>query len=343
MVPNDDAKHIQEAFELMSTGIYNQKEVYNKLKIKGFKSSMTAMASIFRNHLYYGGVYIKGYKDEEENVVDGIHESIITKKLFLKVQDVLNNRSKKYHTAHKKINEKFPLKGFLTCPKCATPLTASSSKGRSQHYTYYHCISPCNERYRIEDVNQWFGDFLQSITLEKPVQKLFIEMIKEELIKQSGKVELGPKHYEKVKEIESKLVKLQDLYIDGNIEKIEYNIAKDRYESIHQELKGKEVELTDKKRVIAIYDNALSKLESIEIQYNKSNIEDKRKIIGSIFPKKFQFENKKVRTADLNPLFLKIASINSVSQRTKKRTNSKKMNLSGMVGDEGFEPPTLWV
>ena len=84
----------------------------------------------------------------------------------------------------------------------------------------------------------------------------------------------------------------------------------------------------------------MKKLESIENQFNKSDIEGKRRIIGSIFPKKFQFENKKVRTADLNPLFLKISSINSLSQRTKKRTNSKKMNLSGMVGDEGFEPPT---
>jgi hypothetical protein len=26
-------------------------------------------------------------------------------------------------------------------------------------------------------------------------------------------------------------------------------------------------------------------------------------IIGSIFPKKFQFENKKVRNEDLNPIF----------------------------------------
>lgn len=340
LVPNDDAKYIQEGFELIATGIYNQKEVFNKLKAKGFKSSMTAIASIFRNHLYYGGVFIKGYKDEEETVVDGIHEPIITKQLFIKVQDVLNNRCKKYHTAHKKINEKFPLKGFLTCPLCNTPLTASSSKGRSKHYTYYHCISPCNERYRLEDVNLWFADFLQSIELEKPAQTLFVEMIKDELLKQNGKSELGPKHYEKVKNIEDKLVRLQDLYIEGNIEKSEYKIAKERYETIHQELKLNEIELKDKKRVIEIYQSALLKLESVENQYNESDIEGKRKIIGSIFPKKFQFENKKVRTADLNPLFLKISSINSLSQRTKKRTNSKKLNLSGMVGDEGFEPPT---
>ncbi|WP_396137263.1 recombinase family protein [Flavobacterium sp.] len=340
LVPNDDAKYIQEGFELMATGIYNQKEVYNKLKAKGFKSSMTALSSIFRNHLYYGGVFIKGYKEEEETVVDGIHEPIITKKLFLKTQDVLNNRCKKYHTAHKKINEKFPLKGFLTCPICLTPLTASSSKGRSKHYTYYHCISPCNERYRLEDVNLWFADFLQTITLEKPVQKLLVEMIKDELLKQTGKSELGPKHYEKVKNIEDKLVRLQDLYIEGNIEKSEYKIAKERYDTIHHDLKSSEGEQKDKKRVFEIYQSALTKLETIQYQYNVSDIEGKRRIIGSIFPKKFQFENKKVRTADLNPLFLKISSINGLSQRTKKRTNSKKLNLSGMVGNEGFEPPT---
>ena len=83
------------------------------------------------------------------------------------------------------------------------------------------------------------------------------------------------------------------------------------------------------------------KLETIENQYHETDIEGKRKIIGSIFPKKFQFENNKVRTADINPLFLKISSINSASQGIKKGTNSKKKNLSPMVTSKGFEPLTL--
>ena len=109
---------------------------------------------------------------------------------------------------------------------------------------------------------------------------------------------------------------------------------------IYEELKSKEIENNDVKRVIKTYESTLIKLESIENQYNISGIEEKRKLIGSIFPKKFQFENKKVRTADINPLFLKISSINSASQRIKKRQIQKKLNLSGMVGNEGFEPPT---
>ena len=85
-------------------------------------------------------------------------------------------------------------------------------------------------------------------------------MIKDQLLKQSRKVELGPKHYEKVKNIEDKLVSLQDLYVEGNIERSEYKIAKDRYDTIRQELKSNEVELKDKKRVVEIYESALTKI-----------------------------------------------------------------------------------
>ena len=97
------------------------------------------------------------------------------------------------------------------------------------------------------------------------------------------------------------------------------------------------MDLKDKKSLVENYEKALLKLETIENQYYESDIEGKRKIIGSIFPKKFQFENNKVRTDDINPLFLKISSINSASQGIKKGTNSKKLNLSRMVNKKRFK------
>jgi hypothetical protein len=53
-----------------------------------------------------------------------------------------------------------------------------------------------------------------------------------------------------------------------------------------------------------LYKNGLKGLESIEYQYIKSDLDNKRRIIGSIFPENFQFENKKVRSADINPIFI---------------------------------------
>ncbi len=65
-------------------------------------------------------------------------------------------------------------------------------------------------------------------------------------------------------------------------------------------------------------------MENIEKQFIKSDIDGKRRIIGSIFPKKIRFENKKVRTADVNPILLKIASVNGASRSKKNGTSLKK-------------------
>jgi hypothetical protein len=61
-------------------------------------------------------------------------------------------------------------------------------------------------------------------------------------------------------------------------------------------------------------------------------------LIGLIFPKKFQFENKKVRTADINPILYKIARFNRVNRKNKKRDKSKKEDLSRCVLEAGLEP-----
>ena len=80
-----------------------------------------------------------------------------------------------------------------------------------------------------------------------------------------------------------------------------------------------------------MYKGGLKGLESIENQYIKSNLDNKRRLIGSIFPEKFQFENKKVRTADINPILDKIAHFNRVNRKNKKRDKSKKEDLSRSV------------
>jgi site-specific DNA recombinase len=147
---------------------------------------------ILRNPIYYGGVYIKSYKDEPISTVDGIHDPLISKRLFDQVQSVLGAKKKKHHVTHSRINPKFPLKGFLLCPECPRPLTASVCKGRSEHYSYYHCISPCKGSYRIEEAETVVVSFLKSISLIKPVLELLQVIIKEQLKKQLLTSKLGP-------------------------------------------------------------------------------------------------------------------------------------------------------
>ena len=97
-----------------------------------------------------------------------------------------------------------------------------------------------------------------------------------------------------------------------------------RCQNLVDELKEKEKQLEKKQEVFQLYKNGLKGLESIEDQYIKSDLDNKRRLIGSIFPENFQFENKKVRTADINPILHKIARFNRVNQKNKKGTNLKR-------------------
>jgi DNA invertase Pin-like site-specific DNA recombinase len=325
LVPNEDAKFIIEGFKLLSKGLYSQKEVLSKLKKKGFKTSKSAFGRIIRNPIYHGDIFLKAFKDEPEQIFKGIHEPLISRVLFDKVQHHVDGGKKQYKVTHKKINDKFPLKDFVLCPNCHKPLKASSSKGRNLYYSYYHCAKPCNTRYKAEDVEDWFNSFLGGITLNDNVHKLLFKLIEKRFKEQTKTSKLSPKHYQEVNSTEHKLIKLQDLYLDGEFNSDEYQSAKQRYQKRLNELKAKEVVLKESNNVLSIYKNGLKKLENFDKQFIDSDIDHKRKLLGSIFPEKFQFENNEVRTEDINPLLLKISSINKGLKENKKGDKSKKM------------------
>ena len=130
-----------------------------------------------------------------------------------------------------------------------------------------------------------------------------LNLSKRNLLKLIRKVESDPSIIRSSSNLEEKLSKNpRPVYIDGDLSKEEYQKAKMRCQNLIDELREKEKQLEKKQEVFQLYKNGLKGLESIENQYIKSDLENKRRLIGSIFPEKFQFENKKVRTADINPI-----------------------------------------
>ena len=69
-------------------------------------------------------------------------------------------------------------------------------------------------------------------------------------------------------------------------------------------------------------------------------MEGKMKIIGSTFPRNFIFEKNKVRTDNMNEVLLWIMKNNKAFRETKTGQSIKNNEVSSMVGNEGFEPPT---
>ena len=81
----------------------------------------------------------------------------------------------------------------------------------------------------------------------------------------------------------------------------------------------------------------------IEIQnlYVLSDLEDKHRLINTIFKENLVFENLKFRTPKLNSAAELICSNSGLSRIVNKKSDPNFESLSLKVGDEGFEPPTL--
>jgi len=75
-------------------------------------------------------------------------------------------------------------------------------------------------------------------------------------------------------------------------------------------------------------------LERLDIVYNEAEIEDKQKLISSIFKGKKYFEENKVRTTDLNEVVKLVCSNSKTFERAKKRKTLKNQRLSGQVAQE---------
>ncbi len=85
----------------------------------------------------------------------------------------------------------------------------------------------------------------------------------------------------------------------------------------------------------------IKSLLSLDRRYIEGNIEEKRKIIGSMYPEKLGFDGLRLRTNRVNEIAMYIYKINSVLSNKKCRTNGAHSTLSGQVARAGFEPTTF--
>ena len=103
---------------------------------------------------------------------EGQHEGLISLETFQRVQDKLSGKT--YAPRQPNVNEDFPLRGYVLCDDCETPLTACWSKGSHARYPYYLCpkrgCASYGKSIRRDKIEGEFEALLQSV---RPTEKLF--------------------------------------------------------------------------------------------------------------------------------------------------------------------------
>jgi len=232
-VDKKTAKIMVRVFKLFASGGYSfigLQRYLTKNKIFSMYKRPVHLTSIRRslsNPFYYG---IFRYGGE---LYPGKHKPIISKKLFDKCQEVIRQKSK-YNGEHE---GEFEFLGLMKCGECGASITAErrtknypSTRGKVD-YVYYRCtkkLGKCCQRYLSDKkTEKQLRDIVYKVSLSPTVAKKFLTWGKKDANKdkeKNGQVIKGLTSA--IAEIETKLERLLDGYLDQAIDTSDYQKKK---------------------------------------------------------------------------------------------------------------------
>jgi len=188
---------------------------------------LTTIRRSLSNPFYYG---IFRYGGE---LYPGKHKPIISKKLFDKCQEVIRQKSK-YNGEHE---GEFEFLGLMKCGECGASITAErrtknypSTRGKVD-YVYYRCtkkLGKCCQKYLSDKkTEKQLRDIVYKASMSPGVTKKFLAWGKKDAKKdkeKNGQVVSGLNLA--ISEIDLKLQRLLDGYLDQAIDSVDYQKKK---------------------------------------------------------------------------------------------------------------------
>jgi site-specific DNA recombinase len=171
------APFVRRLFELYATGQYSLSKVRDRIDTEGLKSRTgkrlpkSVVEATLKNPFYYGEFIWKGMRYQ------GIHEPLISRELFEKVQNELRRNGKP-----KSRKGTFAFAGLLRCGRCGCQITAEIKKDK---YIYYHCTSAkgkCDQPYIREEVlDEKLAEVVRAVQIEPHVAEWIKEALRSSL------------------------------------------------------------------------------------------------------------------------------------------------------------------
>ena len=227
------AKYVRTAFEMYSTGKYTQVDLigfFTKNKINSLSGHILHKDKIKRiltNPFYYG---VMEYNEE---LYEGTHKPIISKKLFDRVQEVIKRNSR---THHEHVSE-FDFLGLIKCSECGASITAEKHTKiykrthRNPTYIYYRCskkYGKCSQKYiTSQNLENQIRVVVQNRSISSFVAKKFLEWAEKDAKEEKMQSETHVLDLTRqLNQNQEKINRLLEIYLDKTIEEEEYKAKK---------------------------------------------------------------------------------------------------------------------
>ena len=330
LIPDPErAPFVQKAFEIYSTGVETKLGVLKTINslglrtAKGGKVLPQTFDRMLRNELYKGTIYLPAWNIRER----GNFEPLVSAELFDRVQDILEGKRVSV-AAHLRNNPDFPLRVFISCGECGTPLTGSWSKGRKNLYPYYRCRNAkCRAvNVRREKLESDFADLILRLSPEPRYMRLFREIVSQvwkhkqatsEAVLREARITLD--------NLRDRKKRLVDFYLDGKLDRQTYEEQVERLtaeiEDASANMRGADLDCMDVEAVLEFAEKLVERPHELWVQ---SSADQKQRLQWVFFPDGITYTHTGFGTASSNSFFNVLREISDEN--------------SHLASPTGFEP-----
>lgn len=266
-----------KTFELYATGRFGLDSLREKVfemglrNQNGGKISRNGVSRLLRNPFYIGLMRLKSTGE----IFAGNHEPLVTKRLFDRVQAILDGKLSLRTTKHD-----FLFRRLLSCQTCGYALIGERQKG----YVYYRCHTPAcpTTSVREENVDSMMTACLKELEFTAEQRSYFkqkVAAMKETAMDRRGDEQISMQL--KLSKVAERLQRLTDAFLDGTID---HAVFEERKGSLLVERKQLEdasatVQTNSMSDILA---KILERADSAWLSYEVGILDEKREILESL-------------------------------------------------------------
>lgn len=262
-----------------------KQEILNEAKVKGYnRTGHGAIERLISNPTYAGLIFLSKTLHEEERMVKGLHQPIVSEKDYW----AANARLKGEKIPEPKlVRNELPLRGVLLCEGCGQPHSGGRCRSKSmKYYWYYQCHRGCRKNYLADRVHLQLREMLESMSLPPHTIADLVARAEEQMHERLETDKHTLRHLQnEIAGIKSKIRSLNEKYIEDRLDHATYAQMKAEYSG---QLVSKEVRIKSlshgQDEAWRVFRKNIGKLSDLYFLYEKRELPEKQELIRALFP-----------------------------------------------------------
>lgn len=268
------APFVRMAFELYASGQHSLGSLCEELNRRGFRTgsgkplSVTQLHKLLHNPFYAGLIVVQ----RSSEAYPGVHEPLVSMHLFQAVQRALSGNANARVVAHD-----FLFRRLVRCRSCSRSLTGERQKG----HVYYRCHSAVCPRasLREEAIDDAIRLRLSPFTFtDEEIAEMRGMLLKMNDQDATSAVERGQARKLRLENVQGRLSRLLDAYLDGAIEKPAFETKKQDL-LVEQRLVEEAIANEAKHRNGGQASEMFELLTTLSLSYEMGKFEEKRNLL----------------------------------------------------------------